>query len=310
MNRRDFLKRTAVGVAATGFMALPEDIWAASTVRLTILHTNDMHSRIDPFPNDGRTNGGLGGMARRATLISQIRQQEPSVLLLDSGDIFQGTPFFNFFGGELEYKLMTQMRYDAATFGNHDFDNGLAGLQRQLPNAGFPFLSANYDFSKTILKDCFQPYKVFEKQGIKVGIFGLGIELAGLVDKKNYEATVYLDPVQRAADMVKQLRENEKCNLLICLSHLGYKYENAKIDDRKLAQQVPGIDLILGGHTHTFMEAPEKINHSNGHETIINQVGWAGINLGRIDFNFSKKNKQKINVAAVVLPVGQPVISS
>ncbi|QNF31889.1 metallophosphoesterase [Adhaeribacter swui] len=310
MNRREFLKKTSVGVAAAGLLAWPEEVWAAGTVNLTILHTNDMHSRIDPFPNDGRTNGGLGGMARRATLINQIRQQEKNVLLLDSGDIFQGTPYFNFFGGELEYKLMTQMRYDATTFGNHDFDNGLEGLQRQLPNAGFSFLSANYDFSNTILKDRFRPYQIFKKEDIKIGVFGLGIELAGLVDKKNYGATVYLDPVQRAADMVKQLREKEKCNLVICLSHLGYKYDTAKIDDRKLAQQVPGIDLILGGHTHTFMEAPEKINHSNGHETLINQVGWAGINLGRMDFTFNKKNKQKINVAATVLPVGKPVISS
>jgi 5'-nucleotidase len=310
MNRRDFLKKTAVSAAATGLLAWPDAVWAANTVNLTILHTNDMHSRIDPFPNDGRTNGGLGGMSRRATLINQIRQQVQNVLLLDSGDIFQGTPYFNFFGGELEYKLMTQMRYDAATFGNHDFDNGLEGLQRQLPNAGFPFLSANYDFTGTILKNQFQPFKVFEKEGIKIGVFGLGIELAGLVDKKNYGATVYLDPVQRAADMVKQLREKENCNLVICLSHLGYKYENAKIDDRKLAQQVPSIDLILGGHTHTFMEAPEKISLTNGHETLINQVGWAGINLGRMDFTFSKKSKQKINVAAAVLPVGKTVISS
>ncbi|RDC66549.1 bifunctional metallophosphatase/5'-nucleotidase [Adhaeribacter pallidiroseus] len=310
MNRREFLKKTAVSAAATSLLAWPNEVWAGGTVNLTILHTNDMHSRIDPFPNDGRTNGGLGGMARRATLINQIRQQEKNVLLLDSGDIFQGTPYFNFFGGELEYKLMTQMRYDATTFGNHDFDNGLAGLQRQLPNAGFSFLSANYDFSNTILKNQFQPYQVFEKEGIKIGVFGLGIELAGLVDKKNYGATVYLDPGQRAADMVKQLREKENCNLVICLSHLGYKYENAKIDDRKLAQQVPGIDLILGGHTHTFMEAPEKINRTNGHETLINQVGWAGINLGRMDFTFSKKSKQKINVAAAVLPIGKTVISS
>ncbi|MDQ4141060.1 MAG: metallophosphoesterase [Bacteroidota bacterium] len=310
MNRRDFLKITAFGAAATGLLVWPEEVWAAPTIRLTVLHTNDMHSRIDPFPNDGRTNGGMGGMARRATLINQIRQQEKNVLLLDSGDIFQGTPYFNFFGGELEYKLMTQMRYDASTFGNHDFDNGLGGLQRQLPNAGFPFLSANYDFSQTVFKDRFQPYKVFEKEEIKVGVFGLGIELAGLVDKKNYGATVYLDPVQRAADMVKQLREKEKCGLVICLSHLGYKYETTKIDDRKLAQQVPGIDLILGGHTHTFMEAPEKITHPSGHETLINQVGWAGINLGRVDLSFSKKNRQKINVASAVLPVGQTVISS
>ncbi len=310
MNRRDFIKTAAFGAAATGFMAWPAEVWAGDAVNLTILHTNDMHSRIDPFPNDGRTNGGLGGMARRATLISQIRQQQKNVLLLDSGDIFQGTPYFNFFGGELEYKLMTQMRYDATTFGNHDFDNGLEGLQRQLPHAGFPFLSANYDFSQTILKDRFQPYKTFAREGIKIGVFGLGIELAGLVDKKNFGATVYLDPVQRAADMIQQLREKEKCNFVICLSHLGYKYENTKIDDRKLAQQVTGIDLILGGHTHTFMEAPEKISHANGQETLINQVGWAGINLGRIDFSFSKKNKQKKSVTAAVLPVARSVISS
>ena len=310
MNRRAFLKSAALSAAGAGLAAFPAPAWAAGTVALTILHTNDMHSRIDPFPNDGRSNGGLGGMAQRATLIKQIRQQKKNILLLDSGDIFQGTPYFNFFGGELEYKLMTQMQYDAATLGNHDFDNGLAGLERQLPHAGFPLLSANYDFSRTILKNRFAPYKIFTKQGIRIGVFGLGIELAGLVDPNNYRETVYLDPVQRAADMVKQLRGAEQCNLVICLSHLGYKYKNAKIDDQKLARQVSGIDLILGGHTHTFMEAPEKITQPDNSETLINQVGWAGINLGRIDYILSKKTRQTISVATAVLPVGKPVITS
>jgi 5'-nucleotidase len=310
MNRRNFLKTAAFSAAGASLAAFPSAAFAANEVRLTILHTNDMHSRIDPFPNDGRTNGGLGGMAQRATLIKKIRQQEKNILLLDSGDIFQGTPYFNFFGGELEYKLMTQMQYDAATLGNHDFDNGLAGLERQLPHAGFPFLSASYDFSRTALKNRFAPNKVFTKQGLKIGVFGLGIELAGLVDPNNYRETVYLDPLQRAADMVKQLRGEEQCDLVICLSHLGYRYENTKIDDQKLARQVPGIDVILGGHTHTFMEAPEKIIHSNAPETLINQVGWAGINLGRIDYIFNKKTKQKTSVAAAVLPVGATVITS
>jgi len=310
MKRREFLKTSLAGAAGLSLLSLPTAAWAAHSINLTILHTNDMHSRIDPFPNDGRTYAGLGGMARRATLISQIRSQNPNVLLLDSGDIFQGTPYFNFFGGELEYKLMTQMRYDAATFGNHDFDNGLGGLQRQLPHAGFSFLSANYDFSQTIFKDQFKPYKLFEKQGIKVGVFGLGIELAGLVDPRNYGGTVYLDPVQRAQDMVKQLREQEKCDLVICLSHLGYKYTSQKIDDQKLAREVSGIDLILGGHTHTFMPEPEKIVHASGHETLINQVGWAGINLGRLDFVFNRKTKAKTGVAAAVLPVASDVKTS
>lgn len=283
---------------------------AREGIKLTILHTNDQHSRIDPFPDDGRKYGGMGGMARRATLIERIRQQEPNVLLLDSGDIWQGTPYFNFFEGELEYKLMTKMGYDAATLGNHDFDIGLEGLQKQLPLAGFPFLTANYDFSNTILKDRFQPYKVFEKQGIRVGIFGLGIELDGLVSKNMYGETVYLDPVQKARETVQALREKEKCHFVICLSHLGYSYDTDKIDDRKLAAQVSGIDLILGGHTHTFMEKPEVLRHESGHETMINQVGWSGLFLGRIDVTFSRKSKRRTDTRTAVLAVDNPVLTS
>ena len=225
------------------------------------------------------------------------------MLLLDSGDIFQGTPYFNFFGGELEYKLMSQMAYDASTLGNHDFDNGLEGLQRQLPNATFPFLIANYDFSKTTLAGRFQPFKVFEKQGLRIGVFGLGIELAGLVADKNFGQTVYLDPVASARETVARLRGPERCDMVICLSHLGYKYANAKLDDRKLAAQVAGIDLILGGHTHTFLDAPEPIASPDGHPTLINQVGWSGINLGRLDYEFSAKSKRPGLASATVVPV-------
>ena len=201
--RREFLRNSLLGTAGlTVLGGLANSAAAASTastaklpLKLTILHTNDMHSRIEPFPDNGGQWAGLGGMARRAALIKDIRAQEPNVLLLDSGDIFQGTPYFNFFGGELEYKLMSQMGYDASTLGNHDFDNGLDGLQRQLPNATFPFLIANYDFSKTPLAGRFAPYKVFEKQGIRIGVFGIGIELSGLVADKNFGQTGYLDPV-------------------------------------------------------------------------------------------------------------------
>ncbi len=310
MKRRDFLKTTAVGAAGISLLGIPFSAEAAQSIRLTILHTNDQHSRIDPFPNDGRKYGGMGGMAKRKTLVDQIRKQEPNVLLLDSGDIWQGTPYFNFFGGELEYKLMSQMKYDAATLGNHDFDNGLKGLEKMLPHAGFPFVSANYDFSKTILKNRFEPYKVFEKQGVRIGVFGLGIELEGLVSGNNFGETVYADPVSVAKEMVEELRDKQKCNLIICLSHLGYKYDGDKIDDIKLANQVEGIDLILGGHTHTFLEEPTVIRLESGHETLINQVGWAGIYLGRIDFTFNKNSKKRTDMRTALLPVNIPVTTS
>ncbi|MCC9137882.1 metallophosphoesterase [Pontibacter silvestris] len=310
MRRRDFLKTTAVGAAGLSLVGLPFSADAAQQIKLTILHTNDQHSRIDPFPDDGRLYGGMGGMARRASLIEEVRKQEPNVLLLDSGDIWQGTPYFNFFNGELEYKLMSQMKYDASTLGNHDFDNGLKGLENKLPNATFPFIIANYDFSKTILKNRFQPYKIFEKQGVRVGVFGLGIELEGLVSKNNFGETVYQDPVQVAKEMVQELRQNQKCQLIICLSHLGYEYKDEKIDDIKLAQQVEGIDLILGGHTHTFLDEPEVVRHVSGHETLVNQVGWSGIFLGRIDFLFNRKSKEKKGISTALVPVDNPVLTS
>ncbi|MBO0359240.1 metallophosphatase [Hymenobacter sp. BT186] len=304
MNRREFLKHTGVGAASVSLLGLSVPAVAETKAdRLVILHTNDMHSRIEPFPANAAQYAGMGGMAHRASLIKQIRAQEPHVLLLDSGDIWQGTPYFNFFMGELEYKLMSEMQYDASTLGNHDFDNGLEGLQKQLPNATFPFLIANYDFSNTILAGRFQPYKVFEKAGHRIGVFGLGIEMAGLVADKNFGATKYLDPIATANQTVAKLRGSEKCDLVICLSHLGYKYASAKIDDFKLAAGAPGIDLILGGHTHTFLDKPDVVAGPNGHQTLINQVGWSGINLGRLDYTFERGTRRPTVAMAGVVPV-------
>ncbi|AYA38718.1 bifunctional metallophosphatase/5'-nucleotidase [Hymenobacter oligotrophus] len=306
MNRRNFIKSSAWGVAGLGLLGpglISSAEAAGGQVRLTILHTNDMHSRIDPFPAGSAQFADQGGMARRAALVASIRKEQPNVLLLDAGDIWQGTPYFNFFGGEVEYKLMSQMAYDAATLGNHDFDNGLQGLEKQLPNAQFPFINANYDFSQTALKGRFQPYKVFEKQGVRIGVFGVGIELAGLVGDRNYGNTKYLDPIAVAKEQVQHLRGHEKCDLVICLSHLGYKYESAKVDDHKLAAAVPGIDLILGGHTHTFLDTPTVVEGGQGHRTLINQVGWAGIKLGRIDYVFDRKTRAAGVAAAGALSI-------
>jgi 5'-nucleotidase len=286
MNRRDFLQKTAATSALIAGGLTLEGFKAGNSKHLTILHTNDVHSYIDPFPADHPKNPNKGGVARRAALIESIRQENPNVLLLDAGDIFQGTPYFNYYGGALELKLMSMMKYDLATMGNHDFDNGIDGFLAQLPNADFGFVSANYDFKNTVLNGIVKPYKVFNKKGIKVGVFGLGVELAGLVDKKLYKETVYQDPVGITQDVVRTLKEKEKCDLVICLSHIGYDYKNdaAKISDVKLAAATKDIDLIIGGHTHTFLEKPTVMKNADEKDVLINQTGCYGINLGRIDF--------------------------
>lgn len=274
--------------------AFPFEAFSASEKlkKLCILHTNDWHSRIEPFPMDGSKYQGAGGAARRATFIKQMRLAERNLLVLDDGDIFQGTPYFNYFHGELEFKIMSRMGYDCATLGNHDFDAGLDGLLKQLPNANFSFVNANYDFSNTILKDAFYPYKIFHKQGIKVGVFGLGINPDGLIPENLIGQMKYNDPIQKALDVATHLKMKEKCNLIVCLSHLGYKYDNDKVSDIVLAHNSRYIDLIVGGHTHTFLDTPDFQKNLDNQEVIINQVGWAGINVGKIDFYFSISNKK------------------
>jgi 5'-nucleotidase len=294
MKRRNFIKNTAATSALLSLSGL--SLSSFSTVKekkITILHTNDVHSHIDPFPENHPRNPSMGGVARRANIIEQIRKEEENVLLLDAGDIFQGTPYFNYYGGELEFKLMSMMNYDLATLGNHDFDNGINGFFAQLPHANFDFVSANYDFKNTELNGIVKPYKTFIKDGIKIGVFGLGIELEGLVDKKLYKETKYYNPIDVATDITKTLKETEKCDLIICLSHLGFDYKNEKDkpSDLKLAAATQDIDLIIGGHTHTFLDKPVIKTNKAGKQVVINQVGAYGINLGRIDFYFSNETK-------------------
>lgn len=287
MQRRKFIQNTA---AATAFAGIAGSTLSSFTTKpkrhITILHTNDVHSHIEPFPAEDADYANKGGVARRLTLINKIKQENPNTLLLDAGDIFQGTPYFNFYGGELEFKLMSMLGYDAATIGNHDFDNGIDGLAAQMPNATFKMISSNYDFSNTIMDGKTQPYEIFEKDGIKIGVFGVGIQLDGLVNKKMSKETVYIDPVEVSQDMAKQLKTDQNCDLVICLSHLGYSYEFDKVSDLTLAAKTKDIDLIIGGHTHTFLPKPVIAKNAAGKNVLINQVGWAGINLGRIDFFF------------------------
>lgn len=261
--------------------------------KVTILHTNDVHSRIDPFPMDGSRNEGLGGATKRASLLKQIRAKEKNTLLFDAGDIFQGTPYFNFYGGELEMKLMSKMQYDAGTIGNHDFDAGIDGLEKQLVHANFPLVISNYGFENTIMNGKTIPMKTFTKDKIKIGVTGVGIELQGLVPESLTKETVYQDPIAKANEYAAILKQDLKCDYVICLSHLGFRYSRNKVSDMDLAKNSKDIDLIIGGHTHTFLREPANVENKNGNNVVVNQAGWGGIMLGRVDIYFEKNTKGK-----------------
>lgn len=291
MKRRQFLKNSIATGSLIGLGGLPLSSCDHKTEkRITILHTNDVHSHIEVFSKGHDKYPNIGGVARRASLIESIRLENPNTLLFDAGDIFQGTPYFNYFGGEVEFKMMSKLGYDAATIGNHDFDNSIDGLDKQLPHASFDFLIANYDFKNTILDGKTNPYKIFHMDGLKIGVFGLGIKLDGLVDPKLYKETVYLDPVEMTQEMTNILKNEQQCDLVICLSHLGYFYKSTpdNICDLNLAKYTRNLDLIIGGHTHTFLKKPTVVRNLDDKNLLVNQVGCWGVNLGQIDFIFDE----------------------
>jgi len=301
IDRRKFLKTSIVGSAA---LALPNAVsqllspsvraaiseplleLAAGETLITILHTNDTHSQIDPIPDSDKQWGGKGGVARRATLVKEVRSQNPNTLMVDAGDVFQGTPYFNFYKGEVEYKSMSLIGYDVVTLGNHDFDNGVDALAAAMKFANFEFVSTNYDMRGTPLGSRVKPSAVRTFGDVRVGMFGLGISPDNLITPENFRGVKYLDPVGMARGAVRLLRDREKCQLVVAMSHLGY-YPNPKGDqvgDTQLAAQVGGIDFIASGHTHTFMEKPYLQKNPEGKDTIIFQVGKSGIYVGRVDF--------------------------
>ena len=302
MKRRKFIKQTTASLALAGVGGLTFKSCETKPKHITILHTNDTHSQIEPFDPNHHKFANKGGVARRASLIQKVRNENPNTLLLDAGDIFQGTPYFNYFGGEIEFKLMSLLKYDAATMGNHDFDNSIEGFHHQLPNANFDFVCANYDFKNTILNTLVKPYKIFFKDGVKIGVFGLGIELHNLVSPELFKETTYLDPIEITKDITRELKENENCDLIICLSHLGYHYKNTqKVSDLKLAAATMDIDLIIGGHTHTFLPKPTLVKNVNNETVIVNQVGAYGVNLGRIDFYFDNQSNKEISNKTIII---------
>lgn len=299
-NRRSFLKQVVLGGSAVSLGMLPKDLFASGELmKLSVVHTNDMHCHLDPFPSTDAEYPGRGGLVKLASVVASYRRENPNLLLFDAGDMFQGTPYFNYFKGDLIVKIMSQMGYDAGTIGNHEFDNGLGDILSAVKVAQFPIISSNYDFSDTILSGKIKSHHIIKKDGLKIGVYGLGIELDGLVSKPNYGNTRYNDPLETALKKEKKLKLDHGCDLVICLSHLGHSYEHSKISDSRLAPETRFTDLIIGGHTHSFLDKPTVFKNKQGNPVIVNQAGWAALAVGKIDFIFDRSKKLKGHSAVI-----------
>lgn len=292
ISRKEFLRKSAA-LAAGGLAP----IWLNRVVfpgrrqpaDITILYTNDTHARLDPFPANSREFSGLGGISRRASLVKKIRAEAKDVLLLDAGDVFQGTSWFDLYGGKVDMELMSEMRYDAMAVGNHEFDRGPDGFAEAAQKAGFPILAANYQVRNTPMNSYVQRFIVREFDGFRIGIFGLGIPLEGVVAPSLRGDVISRNPEAWARGMVNSLKQVHNCDFIICLSHLGYHYEDDRIDDLKLASKTSGIDVIIGAHTHTFLDNPVAITNPSGRQTLITQMGHSGIRLGRMDLYYNSQ---------------------
>jgi 5'-nucleotidase len=297
MERKSFIKKAILGTGALLSGGINVQAFAKPLQsNLTILHTNDVHSRLDPFPMDGGKYEGMGGIAARKKILENIRGEAGNYLLLDSGDMFQGTPYFNIYKGEPEIKAMSLLGYEAGTIGNHDFDAGIENLANQLIHANFPIVNCNYDFVGTPLEDKIEPFVIIKKKKLKIGVLGVGIQLHGLVPDDLCVGVTYKDPVKQVNYFAKKLKKQLHCDMVICLSHLGYKYDTDRISDVSLAPQTEYVDVILGGHTHTFLDEPVLVKNKNGKDVMINQVGFGGIKLGRLDFDIFHANSNEINL--------------
>jgi 5'-nucleotidase len=294
MNRRGFIRNGFAGIAGLSLGATPLNLLAGSDfVTISIIHTNDLHCHIEPFSAGNENVTMKGGLAQISKMVKDVKSENPNTLLFDAGDMFQGTPYYNYFKGELMLQLMSAVGYDAGTIGNHEFDDGLEGIKDALHAAKFPLICSNYDFSNTMLAGKFPRWEIFRKSELKIGVYALGIELNGLVSSKNFGNTVYNDPLKTAFEMESLLKNEYKCDLVVCLSHLGLRYRDNKISDMVLAGETSLTDLIIGGHTHSFLEEPIITKNKSGNQVIVNQASCYGQVLGKIDFVFERSKKKK-----------------
>ncbi len=252
---------------------------------LILLHTNDTHSRIEPVPESDKYNPDLGGVVRRAAYVDKMRSENENVLLFDAGDFLQGTPYFNMFKGTVEIEAMNMLKYDAVTLGNHEFDYGMDVLVNLVKKAEFPIVCTNYDFSDTEIADIIKPYHIIYKDGVKIGIVGANIDPKGLVASTHYEGMKFLPPTETINKTAEMLRNDYKVDMVICLSHMGIQSE------LKLAENTRNIDIIIGGHSHTFMQEPSIRNNLDGKEVLVFQTNGRGVYVGRIDVELNKVNQ-------------------
>lgn len=261
-----------------GFSASAQD-----TKEIIILQTSDVHSRIEPVNQKGDRNYNEGGFLRRAAFFEHFRKEHKNVLLFDCGDISQGTPYYNMFRGEVEVKLMNEMGYDAMTIGNHEFDFGMDNMARIFRMAEFPVVCANYNLDATELKGIVKPYVVIEKYGLRIGVFGLGTQPEGMIQANKCEGVIYKDPIEVSNEVAALLKEEERCDLVVCLSHLGIQM------DERLVAGTRNIDVILGGHSHTFMDGPKTYLNADGKEVPLMHTGKNGVRVGRLDLTLERE---------------------
>jgi 5'-nucleotidase len=261
---------------------------AQQKIKLVIVHTNDTHSQVEPTEKSTLKTADMGGYARRMGLISQIREQEKNVLLVDAGDYSQGTPYFNFFNGRVEIDAMNRMKYDAGTLGNHEFDNGIDTLAVVLKSALFPMISSNYQVDKTSLFPIVKKYIILEKAGLRIGIMALDVNPESLIFEKNYRGLVYQDPIEKANEISALLKKKEKCDVIICLSHLGSDGTKKEVNDFEIARKTRYIDVIIGGHSHTLI-TNTTVKNAAGKPMVIAQMGKSGLYLGRVELELEKK---------------------
>ena len=265
------------------FTFMPLEASAKKNKQLVILHTNDTHSQILPVNTQlpDTMKAGRGGFLRRIAMLKEERKKNPNLLYFDSGDFFQGSAYFTMFKGEVEVGLMNLMGIDAATIGNHEFDNGLENMAAVFRKAKFPIVCANYDFTGTPVDGLVKPYVIIKREGVKIGVFGLSPKMKGLVSDKNCVGVKYLDPAQVALETATMLKQKEKCDMVICISHLGWN-SNRGEDDQYMIQGSRNIDLVLGGHTHTYFRQLEYENNMDGRPVPVDQNGKAACFIGRL----------------------------
>ena len=254
---------------------------------LTILHTNDTHSCVMPLSVHlaDTLQAGRGGFLRRIAMLKEERRKDPGLLLFDSGDFCQGSPYYTLFKGDVESGLMNMMHYDAGTIGNHEFDFGLENMARVFKRLNFPIVCANYRFHECGLDKIVKPYVILKRNGLKIGVFGLSPRLDGLVDHKNYRSTEYLDPVKTAQETADLLK-TKHCDLVVCISHLGW--EEKGMGDQEVISHTRGIDLVLGGHSHTYFRQLRYVDNLDGKPVPDDQNGKSGIYIGKMKITLEK----------------------